>query len=492
MKNLNTQILWSMLPAVAAAAMAVVSVPIFYHAMGEESYAILFYIGTVCTAFGFMDLGLGITTSRFIGVAIGKEDKQAASEYWATGNAVALPTLILTSAFFTWLAWTFGPSWFKLGEPEATTFRWCSVWAGLTLFANYYGALWAGMCSAHLDFKFLSIQRAWTALATMVGSAAMAAWTKEPVWVILFGTIAATFQTALLLKRGKKFETPILWENIRMDRIREMAPLTSKVFLQLVAGGPLGSLDRMILGRLAPAGDFAAFGITVNIGTRLTGLSGGILAPVFHNTTRSEGGDTNGYSAKEIYKTSSALVAPYYGLASIGLAFWGPAIGQVWLGSDMGTKVGEVLPWVFAGLCLQGIAGISSAQLTGINRAGIGLASQLVASAAAVAGLWAGWTLHPSNPLTGAAWGFFAARLVWLGQDGITRKIIGIPMREYLSTLSMLARQTLSAGVLWLAITAITQNPWTEVTMGLISGVILLAVEIYIQKKNTAQENLQS
>src|ERR1700681_3269474 len=128
--SLKKQTLWSMAPLLVVTVMNVVSVPLFYRYLGAELYALWFYVLTFTGAFGFMDLGLGVAVGRYIGVALGRKDAQAVREYWATGNAIAIPLLAVMGLFFAIIGVVFGPKWFNVDPSFIALLRWCFIAGG--------------------------------------------------------------------------------------------------------------------------------------------------------------------------------------------------------------------------------------------------------------------------------------------------------------------------------------------------------------------------
>src|SRR4051794_12522085 len=99
--SIKRQFLWSMAPLLVVTVINVFSVPLFIKYLGEDMYALWFYVSSFSGAFGFADLGLGVGVGRYIGVALGARDTQAVREYWGTGNLVAIPLLLLMASVFT-------------------------------------------------------------------------------------------------------------------------------------------------------------------------------------------------------------------------------------------------------------------------------------------------------------------------------------------------------------------------------------------------------
>ncbi len=290
--SLRRQTLWSMMPILVTSVVSIVSVPLYFHVLGDQMYAMWFYVGTLTGAFGFMDLGIGVAVGRFIGVAIGKGDTGAVREYWATGNAIALPFVAFFALVFVGIGTIFGSEWFKVTGSDASTLRWAMVWGGVGLFFAYYGQMWFVLSAAHLDFRFLSILRSSLAMITTLGTVGVALVFKDAAWLIAYSAFLGTVQFVFLLRRGNtQYRLPVRFRDFKKSRLLEMLPYTLKTFAQLISRSVIGSLDRVMLGRLSPASDFAAYNVLLNIGSRVQGLSQAAMGPVFCYTTRGVGGD---------------------------------------------------------------------------------------------------------------------------------------------------------------------------------------------------------
>jgi O-antigen/teichoic acid export membrane protein len=432
MSSLRTQTLWSMMPILVTSVVSIVSVPLYFRFLGEEKYALWIFIATLTGAFGFMDLGMGVATGRFMGVALGKNDQEAVKEYWATGNAIVFPMVLFFALGFIIAGTIWGPTWFSVAADDLSMMRWAIFWGGCGLFFSYYGQMWFVLAQTHLDFKFLSLMRTATSLITALGTVAVALWTQNVATIIFFGSAIGLIQFGILWNRGiHHYKLRFRRDLFKKSRLYEMLPYTSKTFAMLISGSLLGSLDRLFLARLAPAIDFASFGVSQNVGGRLTGLSVAVMGPIFHNTTRGVGGDVS-RSPALIYKESFRLLFPWFSLAIIGVFFWSGPVTDVWLGDQYGEPVAQVFPWVVAGLCINAMANISGAQLGGIDRVGTGLVISVMANVASAAGVVIGWYLQG---ITGAAQGFFAARCLWILQDYLVRRWVGVSWRFYLENM---------------------------------------------------------
>jgi O-antigen/teichoic acid export membrane protein len=413
--RLYQQTVWSGLPLIVVTALNLFSVPLFFHYLGAEKYALWLYVITVGGAFGFADLGLGVAVGRYIGVALGRGDRAAVASYWATANIIALPLLMGMGLAFTLLGVFLGPKWFPVDPSTEPLLRWCFVAGGLNLVLGFYGQFWAILSQAHLDFKFLSIVRLATSVGQIVPAIVLARVTADPLVLIGWTAVVGILQLFALMAHGTRrynlwpFSTPF-----SKSRAVEMSHYTVKVFLNLVCGSLFGTVDRLLVGRFALAADFAAYNIAANAGSRLQGLSQALMGPVFHNTNRVATEHSDRPAIRQIY---SGAFNPLFGLCFIAVTvslLWRDALLLLWLGPTLAHSVEPVFVPLMIAFALQAISSLSSAQLASLDRQGLVLAFQLAGAVVALGGVWLGWRIAG---LPGAAYGVLVSRLVGVVQD---------------------------------------------------------------------------
>ena len=414
---------WSLLPILLLAILSVVTVPIYYHSFGPEMYALWFAVQTMTGSFGFMDLGMGVATGRFVGVAIGRGDLVAAREYWASGNVVNLVFLAAMALAFGLLGSFVGAQWFQSVHFDQPVFLAC-VWASAAgLFVNYYSQGWQILLQAHLEFRWLSINRSFFSLLTGIGMAGCAWLFHNPFPSILFGVGIGIFQLASLMWRAhhRHLMGPSL-KHARWVRLREMFAYTGKTFLALISGSVLSSLDRWVLGRVAGATPFVSYNVASNLASRAQGLSVAVMGPIFHESNRGVGGEDVPRLA-EIYRRSFNLLAPIYILSTLWITFWQVPWLDLWLGPKLATEVSHVLPFLIWAATVSAISNISGAQLGPLNLVGTGTIIQSISWACSGLLVWVGWQLHG---MEGSAAGLLAGRFVLFFQDALVRQRIHV------------------------------------------------------------------
>jgi len=446
--SLKKQTLWSLAPLLVTTAVNLVSVPLFYRYLGAEMYALWFYVLTFTGAFGFMDLGFGVAVGRYIGVALGRQDFQAVREYWGTGNAIAIPLLAGMGLVFAVVGVTLGPRWFNVDPALVNLLRWSFIAGGVGLFLSYYAQFWFILSQAHLDFKFLGCVRIAINLLQIIPSIFLAALTRNPLVLIVWGTITGGLQLAAFIWHARKnYRLRFHFAHAAWHRAREMAAFTAKTFASLIVGSFTSTADRLVLGKLAPALDFTNYTVSSNAGARILALSASVMGPVFHNTNRAVGRGSR-ESVAAVFNETFDLAFSWCAFISVWVWLWHPVLLRLWLGQHLGASVAPIFAPIIIGCCLSAISNISTAQLGSLNRVGTGLIFNILTGGLLVAGVIVGWHC---NRILGVAWAFLASRLVLVLQDLFVIRLVGGGGWLALRTWKRLAMQT-AIGVFFSAI----------------------------------------
>lgn len=420
--SLKRQTAWSMAPLVVITALNLISVPWFLRYLGTEMYALWFYVITLSNLFGFADLGLGVAVSRFIGVALGRGDQQAVREYWSTGNMLVLPVVTLMAVAFCGLGVIFGPHWFQVSPENVGLLRACFLAGGLSLFFNYYAQLWVTLLQAHLNFRFLGALRIGMCVFQIVPALYLARRTGTPLAMSVWGAMAGFVNWIILWGYARRhYGMGIGFQDARRSRLAEMVGYSVKMLLSLVTGALLGTVDRVLLGRLAPAAQFTHYNIAGNVGMRLQSLGVAVMGPVFHNTNRALG-EGGARTPASIFDEMFRFTLDAYLLAVIWLAVWHPLALRLWLGAETAGHVAPLLMPLVLVYSFNAVAGISNTQLCSLNRVGTAIGFQVAAGLLAVLGVYFGWRVAGA---VGAAWGFLASRMAMFAQDVFTARLVG-------------------------------------------------------------------
>jgi O-antigen/teichoic acid export membrane protein len=318
------------------------------------------------------------------------------------------------STVFIVMGVTLGPKWFNVKPDDILLLRWAFAAGGVGLFLNYYSQFWNSLSQAHLDFKFLSIVSTTISLMQILPAIFWAWLTHNPLIIIIWGVFVSLLQLSIFVWHSRSHYG--LGFNLRaasLQRLREMGSFTGKIFGTQLLNSVFGSIDRLLLGRLAPRADYAHYMISVNAGMRMVALTQSAMGPVFHNTSRAVSGGGK-MSAAEIYNTTFRFIFGWCLLASVWVIVWHPLLLRLWLGADLGSQVAPVFTPIFVALVICAIANISTSQLAPLNRAGTTLIFTAISIPVNIGCVLTGWHLYG---IRGAAYGVLFARVVELARD---------------------------------------------------------------------------
>jgi O-antigen/teichoic acid export membrane protein len=469
--SMKRQFLWSLLPLASVTLVNVVSVRLFYQFLGAEMYALWFYVLTLSGAFGFIDLGLGTAVGRYIGVAIGAQDKQAVREYWGTGNLLALPVLLVMSLVFVVLGVCFGPLWFRVSPQNIGLLRWAFVGGGITLFVSYYTQFWLVLSQAHFDFKFIGVLRSVFSIIQVITCIWLAYLTHNPVILIFVGTALWVLQLGLFIWHARfNYQLGLNLREATRARAREMFGLSSKVFTMVLIDAFGSNSDRLALGKLAPDAIFAHYSICNNFGARILSVGNTIMGPVFHQTSRALGKGSAERPAA-IYNETFDFTFGFYALGAVWTVCWHPIFLRLWLGAGLAEQVAPAFPQLVVAYCLSGISSIAVGQIIPLNRAGVQIGFVIANSTCLALLAVAGWYW---GGLSGVAWGVLASRFVLVAQDLYVIRLVGAGGWLAWKTWRHLLMQCVLGGVLFAASSAWPRTSYWQILPMTLHGMLVV------------------
>lgn len=427
--SIKRQSAWNMAPQLVTAVTGFLSMPLFLRFLGDENYAVWNYAIIYAGVFGFADAGLGVAVGRFVGIALGRNDREAVRAYWGTGNAILLPFLVLAALTLVGTGFWLAPKWYNVHPDHVSVLRACVAATGFGLLFSYYSQYWNVLAQAHLDFRFIGTVQTATALLRVVPGLLLAYALKNPFMVAAWYAVISLVELVIFVQHGRNiYQLGLEISAASSSRMREMSSYFGKNLIGLVVGSTFGQIDRQILGKVAPSTDFAHYTVAGNLSMRLQGLSNAVMGPVFFNTARSSGGQQHASTAT-IYDEMFNFVLSWYLLAATWMAVWHPVFSHLWLVHTMGAERGEVvaaqvgplLVPLVAACGFSAVANISAAQLASLNRIGTAVWFSIAAGSLAIGAVWLGWRWYG---VLGAAYGLLFSRLAFVAQDLFTIRLI--------------------------------------------------------------------
>jgi O-antigen/teichoic acid export membrane protein len=428
--SMKRQSLWNMIPLLVSSALGFITMPLVYRYLGE-GFAFFQAVQLFGSSFGFMDLGFGTAVGRYIGVALGRGDKEAVRAYWATGNALALPLLAAMTVVFIALGALAGPGWFQFIHTAEDRYllQWCFVLGGLGMFMSFYTQFWNVVSQAHLDFKFISILRTGANTAQALAAVGVAWMTGSPSLVFAWSVVIGVAQLGVFAWHSRKYYG--LGFNFReasRARLHEMAGFTGKTLVGCIVGSLLGRIDQVTVGRLASGLAFPNYPAATNATGRLTNLSLAAAGPVYFHSARAVGSGQR--SLGEIFDEMFSIVLDWYCFASTWLLVWSPLVLNLWWGrttppgqtETVAHMLAPIFPILVFAFSLSAIACVSASQLGPLNRVGTEVVFVVVSGVMTAACVLIGWR---ANGLVGVAYGLLVSRVIVVIEDIYVARIVG-------------------------------------------------------------------
>jgi len=332
--------------------------------------------------------------------------------------------LLLVSAMaviFIAVGVVLGPKWFQVSPDHVNLLRWAFVAGGFSLWLGYYGNFWLVLSQAHLDFKFVGLWRSILNVAQVATTLCLARLTHNPVLIIWAGALFGLVQLFIFVRHAlSRYRLGLNLRHATRARAKELFSISNKVFGTVLVGTFGNSIDRLILGKLAPPAAFAHYNIANNFGSRIATLGLSTMGPVSSQTSRAVGKGDREHTVA-IFNESFDWAFGFYALAAIWTIFWHPIFLRLWLHSVASAVAPAFTPLVVA-FCITGIGMISTAQLVPLNRAGVEFVFAIVRTICLGLFAAAGWYW---GGLAGVAWGVLASRIVTIAQDLYAIRLIG-------------------------------------------------------------------
>ena len=422
MSSLKSQTLWNFVPITATMITGLITVRLFLKYLSDDNYAIYFYVLSLGGVFGFMDLGIGCSVGRYIGMALGANDRQAVREYWGTGHSVLLPILLAGAVLFGLVGVIFGPHWFIGAKGHEPLLRECYIIGAAGLFVGFYFQTWNMLAQAHLDFAFTGVLNLIANLSSTVLCVSAAAWTGNPALVLAVPPLIGAIQLiALGIRARSRYGLGWNVRDFRMSRLNEMRGYCLRMFVNLLVGSFTGGFDKIAAGRVVPALSFKNYNIASNAGMRVQGVGAAIMNPTFFNTTRrmaSHG--LNG--ARDVYEEAVRMLGRFLIHGACVLAVWQTLLLTLWIGHQHATELMPVFYPITLAFLISALVLVSGAQMPALDWLNLWtglLVLQAVMSAACVV---AGWHFFGFR---GLGYGLLAGRVVSLFQDKLTAHRLG-------------------------------------------------------------------
>ncbi|MEW6443406.1 MAG: flippase [bacterium] len=253
-KKVIRNTLYNYLAVVSLTVVRFVSMPVIVHGLGDDRYGIYAAVLSVVGYVGLLDLGIGLSLTKFVAEYAAKKDDRGLSELLSTAlilyivlGLAGAAGLVASSGFLT-------ERFFRIPQDlwgEARGVLWISavsLFNGLTL--GIFGNLLNGLQRQDVS-RLISIGNT---LVTYSGAILLIRLGLGLVGFVLFCAVVdlASFVLQMAVAKRMVPSLPFFPRHFNVRRMREILNFSFAMLVNQLAVRNMGSLDKLILGLFLP------------------------------------------------------------------------------------------------------------------------------------------------------------------------------------------------------------------------------------------------
>lgn len=379
--------LWNLLGNGAPMILAVFSIPILIHRLGEDCFGVLALAWALIGYASLFDLGLGRALTQVIARKLG------------TGKEQEVPSMVWTSLVLMLLLGVVGAVVVVALSPwmvhrvlkvpaalQAETLR-SFYLLGISIPAVILTAGLRAVLEAHQRFAMINALRIPLGVYSYVGPLLILPFSKSLVHVVgmlvVGRLIGLTAHAALCLRVAPELFHRIAWHRAVA---KPLLRLGGWMTVSNIVGPLMVTLDRFLLGALVSMAAVAYYATPYEVVTKLWLIPGALVGVMFPAFSTSSGQDPNrtallfGRSVKCLLVVLFPVV-----LLTVALAYDGL---KLWLGAEFARNSAHVLQWLAVGVLINSLAQVPFALLQGVGKPDLTAKLHLIELPLYFAALW--------------------------------------------------------------------------------------------------------
>jgi O-antigen/teichoic acid export membrane protein len=363
--------IWNFVGLALPLLIGVVTLPLIIRSLGTDRFGILSLAWIVIGYFGFIDLGLGRATTKFVAECLGRGTLEEVPKYfWTTvifQAALGIIGLIVLVALTPLLVGHLLHIPLPLLHESKVTFYLLALSLPIVLVsASFRGLLEAGQRFDLINFVKIP-SSALNYLFPLVGI--LIGFHLPGIMILLVFSRLMTL-LAMMVMGYKVF--PQLKAGIHFDRhaIRPLLSFGGWVTVSNVVGPLLVYVDRFLIGSILSIEAVSYYSAPYEFIMRLGIVPGSLIMTLFPTfSTLESGGDKK--RARLLYGSSVKFVLLSMGVIIVPLIFFARKIISLWLGQAFVDRSTLVFQFLALGFLINALANVPFGYLQGIGRADI-------------------------------------------------------------------------------------------------------------------------
>ena len=344
-------------------ALALVTVPLYLHRIGEARYGVLAIVWLLLGYFGSFDMGLSRAAANMI-ARLGDAGRAEREQVFWTVCLINSGIGVVTGAVFYFAAGSIFASWFKMASPLRIEVITVLPWIAIAVPVATVTAAFTGTLEGLQRFRTVNAIQTVGTVAFQVIPLATAYWFGPSLQFVIPAAVVARVVTTLPLVSAVRSALPVKGSpHLRFRRVRELFSYGSWVAITNIVGPILHIFDRFLIGIVLGASAVAYYTVPFQLVNRVQVVPGALSRALFPHLSALDDERSNRVAVDAVIPLS-AIMTP---MIVMGLLAIGPFL-RLWLGAGFAHRSAAVAEILLVGVWLNGLAYVPYALLQARGR----------------------------------------------------------------------------------------------------------------------------
>jgi len=386
-----------------------IAIPFIVRGLGPDRFGLLSILWIIIGYFGFVDLGLGRATTKYVAEFLGKDEKDRVPAYVSSTVWMQLVLGVLGTGILLVVA-----PWLVERVLKIPPAYWGEARSSLRIIAFslpvvLLSSSFRGILESAQRFDLVNaVKVPGSILFYLIPLLGIFLGFRLPGIVLLLVlsrvlTLAAWMAMAFKVLPGLRGFVSLNW-----GVVRSLLTFGGWVSLSSALYAVTNSLDRLLIGSLLGTKDVTYYSTPLEAVNRLGIIPGSISLTLFPAFSSLDGASED-RRVRALYAKAVKFTFLSVGLLSVFVVFYSEPFLRLWLGTDFAARSAWTFRILAVGFLISSLAGIPYNFLQGIGRADLATKLQLVELGIFLALAW---------PLI-RAWGIEGAALAMVLKSGL-------------------------------------------------------------------------
>jgi len=349
-------------------AFGLLTLPLIIRGFGKEKFGVISLIWVVLGYFGFLDLGLGRATIRFVADAMGRQRPEEVPEYLWTPVLIQFATSLLGTALLAGLTPLLVGRILNIPAALQVEARTAFYLTALSFPIVMITASFRGVLEAAQRFDLMNAVKIPASTANyVVMLASLLVW-RSLVGIVVFLMMARVLTLIAYVVLSLRI-FPLLRRRpvFVKARVRPLLSYGGWATVTSLGGSSIENLDRFAIGALVSMKAVANYVTPYEAVGRLGILPGSLVTTLFPNFSLLKGRQADS-QIRTLFARAAKIMTAVSGTAAVLIIILAHLILRLWLGRDFAQESGLVLQLIAASFIFLSFNQVVFSLLQGVGR----------------------------------------------------------------------------------------------------------------------------